>query len=169
MYFVQAGENGPVKVGVSCDPYGRLHNLQTSHYEPLTLFGHLPGDEEVERRLHSFFAEDHIRGEWYRPSKSVMVLARASTDVAYADGYPITLPMRIETTGPGKRHWAHLPDRIRTQQNVRTMPEIAAALVLANRFDDARELLAAIERWDGTKALPSRRFQKILRAAFPPV
>lgn len=69
IYFIQHGAGGPVKIGRSTDPLGRLANLQTAAPEPLTLAGVLKEDTgQSEQNIHRFFREDRLRGEWFRPT-----------------------------------------------------------------------------------------------------
>src|ERR1700722_18471788 len=66
VYLIQAGDDGPVKIGHARDPLKRLHSIQIGSVEPLRLLGTLPGSVAREAELHSRFAADHIRGEWFR-------------------------------------------------------------------------------------------------------
>lgn len=69
IYFVQAGQRGPVKIGYVESPNmmdQRLRFLQTGNPEPLYVVTSLPGDLVRERELHAQFAEGRIRGEWFR-------------------------------------------------------------------------------------------------------
>ncbi len=72
IYFIQAGELGPVKIGHGTNPRRRLHNLQIGSAEPLRLLGIREGDEEEERHLHQRFAHLHIRGEWFTFSPEML-------------------------------------------------------------------------------------------------
>lgn len=72
VYFIQAGEGGPIKIGTAIDVARRLLVLQTGNVEPLTLLCDFEGGPEEERRLHRLFAADHLRGEWFRPSAAVL-------------------------------------------------------------------------------------------------
>lgn len=75
VYFIQAGEAGPIKIGRSRDdPRQRLSALQTAHYETLRLLGVLQSDPEGEARLHEQFANLRIRGEWFRPGPGLLTL-----------------------------------------------------------------------------------------------
>lgn len=73
VYFAQA-EQGAVKIGISVDVQKRLELLQTSNYEELRprlvceMTGMGSNKESLESFLHSFFAEDRIRGEWFHPT-----------------------------------------------------------------------------------------------------
>ena len=48
IYFIQAGEHGPVKIGVAQNPSARLAALQTGSPTPLRLMAqlHAEGDEQ---------------------------------------------------------------------------------------------------------------------------
>ncbi|WP_298800026.1 GIY-YIG nuclease family protein [uncultured Devosia sp.] len=67
VYFIQSGQNGPIKIGVAKDVRKRLWQLQTSSHEPLTLLGTCDGDEALEAEFHLQFSQFHIRGEWFAP------------------------------------------------------------------------------------------------------
>jgi hypothetical protein len=68
VYFIQAGEDGPIKIGCAVDVPRRLKVLQTGNVEVLRLLCDFEGGPEEERRLHRLFAGHHLRGEWFRPS-----------------------------------------------------------------------------------------------------
>lgn len=65
VYFIGAGKNGPVKIGIATDPVGRLYALQVSHYEKLTILATCVGGGEVERQYHRRFASARLHGEWF--------------------------------------------------------------------------------------------------------
>ncbi len=65
VYFIQAGENGPVKIGHASSMDRRFNSLQVGHYEILHLIRTIDGNESHERWLHHHFREHHIRGEWF--------------------------------------------------------------------------------------------------------
>lgn len=71
VYFIQAGEKGPVKIGYTGkDNVGfRLSDLQVGNHEKLRLIGFVYGDRDDERRLQRHFRKLHIRGEWFKPHK----------------------------------------------------------------------------------------------------
>lgn len=72
VYFIQAGVSGPVKIGRSAHPEGRLRFMQTANHERLTLLGFVPGGEEAERMWHGTFAHLCIAGEWFRPAEELL-------------------------------------------------------------------------------------------------
>lgn len=65
VYAIQAGDNGPVKIGHSGDPLQRLAKLQTGNPEPLHLRAVIPGDKPTEDDLHQRFADARLIGEWF--------------------------------------------------------------------------------------------------------
>jgi hypothetical protein len=71
VYFVQAGEDGPVKIGFATDVASRLNAMRTSNPEELRLVACFIGTYEDERAMHALFAKYRKRGEWF----SVAVLA----------------------------------------------------------------------------------------------
>lgn len=80
VYFIQAGEDGPIKIGVTAEPGDRLRILQSGHYEELRLlcapYCGARGDT-IEKRLHRGLSAYHIRGEWFRPARRVLVTVNA--------------------------------------------------------------------------------------------
>lgn len=67
VYFIQAGEHGPVKIGrTSYEPASRLSSLQTGNAIKLTIIGTCDESEEYsEKDLHRLLSMDRIRGEWF--------------------------------------------------------------------------------------------------------
>jgi hypothetical protein len=72
VYLVQAGENGPVKIGFSNSVQSRLRKIQTDIAEKLILLRLLDGGRELEASLHARFAAQRLRGEWFQFSKEML-------------------------------------------------------------------------------------------------
>jgi len=73
VYFIQAGENGPVKIGVAKNPAERLAQLQTVSPDVLRLLGTIQGVGRYgERTLHERFRYARVHGEWFRPTDDLM-------------------------------------------------------------------------------------------------
>lgn len=64
-YFIQAGTDGPVKIGVAQDVEKRIKELQTGCPDDLRLIGRIQGNCESE--LHKRFSQFRLRGEWFNP------------------------------------------------------------------------------------------------------
>lgn len=71
VYFMQAGEDGPIKIGIASNLERRLFELQQGHYETLRILASTPGGLSLEREYHRDFAGDRIRGEWFRNSDRI--------------------------------------------------------------------------------------------------
>ena len=79
LYFLQAGDKGPIKIGVTDDVNARLKNLQTGNPYKLNLLHKIEIDytlgehreiscEEMEKYFHTNFRADRMEGEWYAPT-----------------------------------------------------------------------------------------------------
>jgi hypothetical protein len=75
VYFIRQGRRGPIKIGVADSPQQRLANLQVGNPSELWLIGtkRIAGGwleaREVELSFQGQFADQWIRGEWFRPTK----------------------------------------------------------------------------------------------------
>lgn len=66
VYFIQAGTNGPVKIGTADSPRLRCEHFQTGNHRPLSVVHKFRGSIEDEHALHELFTDLHVRGEWFR-------------------------------------------------------------------------------------------------------
>ena len=76
VYFIQAGDNGAIKIGYTKDVDRRIKELQTSNPEKLNLLlkvGAEPNDEKV---MHDKFKKYCINLEWYSPSDELINFIR---------------------------------------------------------------------------------------------
>lgn len=67
IYFIQRGDSGPVKIGISRNVQSRLKTLQISCPEPLFVRLTVRGTSEDERGFHREFAAHRLSGEWFAP------------------------------------------------------------------------------------------------------
>lgn len=77
LYVIGANPLGPLKIGISLNPEGRLKQLQTGHPEKLHLFatgtasftcGYTKEpvrDSTAERFIHSYLGDRRQVGEWF--------------------------------------------------------------------------------------------------------
>lgn len=72
VYFVQAGNGGPIKIGIARDPAKRMSDLQVANANKLTLLGSIPGDLYDEQSLHQTFQPYRLNGEWFQPAPQVV-------------------------------------------------------------------------------------------------
>jgi hypothetical protein len=86
IYFLQAGNNGPIKIGDSDAVHERLAELQVGCPYKLKLLFVYNGREFDEAGLHKKFKHENIRGEWFRPARSIVEFRKDFP----GDCYPIT-------------------------------------------------------------------------------
>jgi hypothetical protein len=72
IYFVQAGNHGPIKIGITDNVRRRLKSLQSSSPEPLRLLFSFNGSEVIESALHQKFSSCRMHGEWFRPTTELV-------------------------------------------------------------------------------------------------
>lgn len=93
VYFVQAEDGGPVKIGFSRFPENRLQELQNAHHSRLRIIGLIPdGSRADEKKLHREFESQRLRGEWFLPAGEILFVAGQ---------YPYEPPCRPKEFGPG--------------------------------------------------------------------
>jgi len=68
IYFIQQQPDGPIKVGLSKDPWSRCEQLQIGNPAPIKVIGVAWGGADLEADIHRSFSHLKIRGEWFKPS-----------------------------------------------------------------------------------------------------
>lgn len=77
VYFIRPiGLDGPAKIGCSRVPKSRLAVLMSWSPVELEIAATVPGDHQLERRIHGLFQTDHMRHEWFRGSPRLSGLIR---------------------------------------------------------------------------------------------
>lgn len=71
VYFATCREANAVKIGSSIDPYARLPEIQHGCPLLITIEAVMPGDASEEFRLHRWFTEERIRGEWFTITEEI--------------------------------------------------------------------------------------------------
>jgi hypothetical protein len=70
VYFVRAGDNGPIKIGQAANLKNRLADLQQAHWEKLVVLA--SSGSLREREVHAKFRHLRIRGEWFQPADELV-------------------------------------------------------------------------------------------------
>ena len=70
VYFIRAGSNGPIKIGVADNVESRMDTLQTGNHMELSIVAKIKcsGRKDAYRQeanLHKFFSYKRLRGEWF--------------------------------------------------------------------------------------------------------
>jgi hypothetical protein len=79
VYFVQAGQNGPIKIGYADDVGLRLNKIRSDCPQPITLLLEIEGGLDVEAALHERFDALRFRGEWFWPGKALLTFIETMT------------------------------------------------------------------------------------------
>lgn len=69
VYFISSIR--AIKIGFATNVKTRMRELQTSHHEKLDLIGFVAGEMELEKSLHSKFADKRLVGEWFEPCSEI--------------------------------------------------------------------------------------------------
>lgn len=73
VYFVQAADGGPIKIGTSVDVRARLKQLELAYKRPLAMLAEMPGGREEEGAIHERFSHLRIgRTEQFRPGPDLL-------------------------------------------------------------------------------------------------
>lgn len=79
VYFIQRGDDGPVKIGITKNLKSRLNGLQTSSAEKLFVRREFNGTQDDEAMFHQVFAAHRMSGEWFFPTVLRFIPARTKT------------------------------------------------------------------------------------------
>lgn len=91
IYFIQAQDAGPIKVGVTADdPRKRMVKIQSDCPWPVTLLGTIKGSVAQEKQIHLVLARWRTQGEWFEPHPIVL----AAVAEAIRCGDAVKLPSR---------------------------------------------------------------------------
>lgn len=100
VYFAQAGEGGPVKIGFTqSDVARRLAGLQTGCPHPMKLLASVPGGPSDERGLHAKLRRHRVSGEWFNPHIEVLALVERATSPDFCWQAELPAPS-ISPAGP---------------------------------------------------------------------
>lgn len=95
IYFIKPiGHAGPIKIGTSVSPEGRIHDLGAWSPVPLELIGSVKGTISEEFYLHRCFADSHSHREWFNPTPKLLaameaILSAGTVDAVRGDLKPV--------------------------------------------------------------------------------
>lgn len=81
IYFIGNGEY--VKIGIANNPKKRLKSLQGANHARLHIIYTMPGNETLERLLHTIFRDYRIRGEWFSYSGALKKFVECFKDEGF--------------------------------------------------------------------------------------
>ena len=102
VYFIQSGDDGPIKIGFATEVASRLSELQTGCPAKLHLLGKVRGSMQLEKDLHALFAGLRISGEWFRPDPSIF---EKINELKKQFGEALSLEERARSFREGRTDW----------------------------------------------------------------
>lgn len=72
VYFIQAGDDGPIKIGYTENLPARIKQLQTGQPQRMRVLRSMSGDRALETFLHRKFAAHRMAGEWFHPHRDIL-------------------------------------------------------------------------------------------------
>ena len=101
IYFIQAGNDGPIKIGKAQSPEARRRELQTGNHEKLNLIKVIPGESEREDSIHNDLRSHQYRprSEWFSATPEVLAYIDkvARVDYERIDGVAIAVIWRSDS------------------------------------------------------------------------
>ena len=99
IYFIQAGNDGPIKIGYAQNSSARRRELQTGNHEELNLITEIPGGKDREDTIHNDLRSYRYRGEWFRATSAVLAYIDKVAQVEYEpiDGIEIAVIWRSDS------------------------------------------------------------------------
>jgi hypothetical protein len=76
VYFIEVGPGGPIKIGTSRNVRQRLRQLQAKSAAPLSLWGTVPGGEDLEEEYHRMWHHLRRPGEQFEPAPDLLAWIR---------------------------------------------------------------------------------------------
>lgn len=76
VYFLHDEIAEAVKIGHTVDLAHRASSVQGGNPRELVLLGAVPGGVSEEQRLHRLFADERLRGEWFRATDDLLRTVR---------------------------------------------------------------------------------------------
>lgn len=110
LYFIQVGDDGPIKIGIASDPASRVKTLQVGNHEHLRLLAYFEpiNAKDAEDSLHNHFRHLKIKGEWFKPRKYLLDSIRYIVDfglLSFWDKIEDEWQKAWEGIAPGYHHF----------------------------------------------------------------
>jgi len=96
VYFIRAGEDGPVKIGYAKNVVRRMAMLQSANPANLTLIREVDGGRVLECWFHRLFADYRLDGEWFSFNEEML------TRTASQPVFPVVASRRKRVEKPNK-------------------------------------------------------------------
>lgn len=92
VYFLRRKDGvGPVKIGCTQMVAKRFYSIQLWSPYPLEVLATVRGGHDLERNLHSCFADHHYHNEWFHPAPELLVaIQKLAAGVPVAEAVDLT-------------------------------------------------------------------------------
>ena len=96
VYFIQAGANGPIKIGASTVPQIHLDRLQQGNHEELKIVAEIPGERSLGNKVRADLKAFERERQWFNPTDEVLEYIEKMQLVEYdiVDGVPLAIVWR---------------------------------------------------------------------------
>ncbi|RKU11850.1 hypothetical protein C6502_07100 [Candidatus Poribacteria bacterium] len=96
VYFIQAGANGPIKIGPSTVPQIHLDHLQQGNHKALKIVAEIPGEQNLEKKVRDDFKAFERGHKWFDATDEVLNYIEKVQLVEYdaIDGVPVAVLWR---------------------------------------------------------------------------
>ena len=85
IYFIQARDNGPIKIGFTGDdPRKRMVKIQSDCPWPVQLLGAIEGTVSQEKQIHLLLSRYKAQGEWFEPHPIVVAAVNMALECGVA-------------------------------------------------------------------------------------
>ena len=83
VYFIQAGANGPIKIGISTVPQIHLDRLQQGNHEALKIVAEIPGERNLEKKIQADLKAFERGRKWFEATDEVLDYIEKVQSVEY--------------------------------------------------------------------------------------
>ncbi len=96
VYFIQAGANGPIKIGASTVPQIHLNRLQQGNHEALKIVAEIPGEQNLEKKVRDDLKAFERGRKWFEATDEVLDYIEKVQSVEYdvINGVPMAVLWR---------------------------------------------------------------------------
>lgn len=96
VYFIQAGDNGPIKIGASSSPWEHVKILQQGNHQELNLIAEIPGDRNLEQKVRADLKPFERGRKWFDATDEVLDYIEKVQSVEYdiIDEVPLAILWR---------------------------------------------------------------------------
>lgn len=144
IYFIQQGNDGPIKIGITWDVKKRFDHMKTFSPHPLRILAIINGDSKKERLLHQKFKKEWLQGEWFKSSERLMqfiqTLEKNKTTEIEMDGEKLLAPFDMA------EFIKINPNRIMSMVRKGTIPSVKISGMIYFKPSEINRWLHEIER-----------------------